>query len=413
MPLSSYESSALPLSYSGLYQLDQRLVPIFRLCDISFVTRSCHRMLQHMEIQPLAEAKSAVRKVVFHRVAENLYRLESSGGYYALLKRGDKQFRRSLKTKDRKLADRRLAEYRSQVGNLKISDDARLSFDDMAKRWMDTTQHTLKASSITRRWTCIKNLSPFFRGVNVRNIQPQHCERWLTERGSKIAAQTLAHELNAMRGIFDYAVRLGLMLGNPAKGIKRRKITQSRMSVPSLHHFRTLIAAIRLSDGRLDSQEKAKDGADFVELLAYSGCRLSEATALKWADVDFGRGILTVSGGASGTKNDETRSIPMTAALVALLQRLQTERQPSALERISRYGSAKRCLDTACRRLQIDRFTHHDFRHFFATTCIESGVDIPTVSRWLGHKDGGALAMRVYGHLRQEHSLSAIRKVAF
>ena len=46
------------------------------------------------------------------------------------------------------------------------------------------------------------------------------------------------------------------------------------------------------------------------------------------------------------------------------------------------------------------RFRHprHDLRHFFATTCIESGVDIPTVSRWLGHKDGGALAMRLYGH---------------
>ena len=58
-------------------------------------------------------------------------------------------------------------------------------------------------------------------------------------------------------------------------------------------------------------------------------------------------------------------------------------------------------------------FRHHDFRHFFATTCIESGVDIPTVSRWLGHKDGGALAMRVYGHLRQEHSFSAAKKVTF
>ena len=40
---------------------------------------------------------------------------------------------------------------------------------------------------------------------------------------------------------------------------------------------------------------------------------------------------------------------------------------------------------------------------FIATVCIESGVDIPTVSRWLGHKDGGALAMRTYGHLRREH----------
>jgi hypothetical protein len=63
--------------------------------------------------------------------------------------------------------------------------------------------------------------------------------------------------------------------------------------------------------------------------------------------------------------------------------------------------------------LEFPKFTHHDFRHFFATTCIESGVDIPTVSRWLGHKDGGALAMKRYGHLRQEHSFAMIKRVNF
>ena len=62
---------------------------------------------------------------------------------------------------------------------------------------------------------------------------------------------------------------------------------------------------------------------------------------------------------------------------------------------ISRIQDAKKCLQTTCRKLELPQFTHRDFRHFFATTCIESGVDIPTISRWLGHKDGGALAMRV------------------
>jgi hypothetical protein len=194
-------------------------------------------MLLSMETEALGETKAA-RKVVFHRVAENLYRLEMTGGYYALLKRGDKQFRRSLKTKDRKLADRRLAELRAQVDNLTITEDARLSFDDMAKRWMDTTKHALKASTITRRETCIANLSTFFKGLSVRNTQPQHCERWLTVRGSKVAPQTLAHELNAMRAIFDYAVRLGLMLSNPAKDIKRMKIVQARIEVPTRDQLR-------------------------------------------------------------------------------------------------------------------------------------------------------------------------------
>jgi integrase len=67
----------------------------------------------------------------------------------------------------------------------------------------------------------------------------------------------------------------------------------------------------------------------------------------------------------------------------------------------------------ACKATGITRFTHHDLRHLFATRCIESAVDIPTVSRWLGHKDGGALAMKVYGHLQDSHSVNMAQKVTF
>ena len=365
-----------------------------------------------MQNSPGQEAKSA-RKVVFHRVAENLYRLENTGGYYALLKRGDKQFRRSLKTKDRKLADRRLTEMRAQVVNLKITDDARLSFEAIAERWITTTAHALKEATVTRRRTCISNVAPYFASVSIRNIQPQHCERWVVERGGKLAPQTMAHELNAMRNVFDYAVQLGLMLSNPAKDIKRRKVVQQPMVIPTREQFKNLVEAIRESDGRKGSQRQAKQGADLVELLAYSGCRVHEAISIRWADVDFTKGTVTVTGGERGTKNHEQRTIPMTDALRALLLGLKEEQKPEPEDFISQIDSAKKCLQTGCRRLEYPQFTHHDFRHFFATTCIESGVDIPTVSRWLGHKDGGALAMKVYGHLRQEHSFTAIKKVSF
>lgn len=332
----------------------------------------------------------AARKLVFHLVAENLYRLEQSGRYYALLKRGDKQFRRSLKTRDRKLAERRLADLRAKVGNLKINEEGRLSFEEVAARWMAATAHTIKPSTARRRQTCIKNLTPFFAGVLIRNIQTQHCERWLTERASKIAPQTMANELNALRPIFAYAVKAGLLLSNPASDIRRKKGVQKPMVIPTREQFRKLVQAIRVSDGRPDSQAKAKPGADLVELLAYSGCRIAEAAALTWADVDFDANTLRIRGGIDGTKNYEVRTIPMTEALRALLARLHADRQPSASDRVSLTDRAHTCLRTACRRLGYPLFSHHDFRHFFATTCIESGVDIPTVSRWLGHKDGGA-----------------------
>ncbi len=160
-------------------------------------------------------------------------------------------------------------------------------------------------------------------------------------------------------------------------------------------------------------KSKAKDGADLVELLAYSGLRIDEARNLKWADVSFSRGLVSVTGGERRTKNYEVRSVPMTLALSGLLSRLHRERQPQPADYIVPIESARRCIETACARLGFPKFTHHDFRHFFATTCIESGVDIPTVSKWLGHKDGGALAMKVYGHLRQEHGFAQIKRVSF
>src|SRR5437016_6188618 len=164
---------------------------------------------------------------VFHKVGENLYRLESSAGYYALLKRAGKQFRRSLKTTDRKLAERRLAELKAKIGCLSISDDANLSFEEVAKnRWLASIKHTISPSTILQREIRIKNLAPFFKGSSIRNITPKQCDAWVTSRGAKIAPQTFAHELEVMRAVFKYAVRHGLILSNPAEDIKRPKIVQ-------------------------------------------------------------------------------------------------------------------------------------------------------------------------------------------
>ena len=80
---------------------------------------------------------------------------------------------------------------------------------------------------------------------------------------------------------------------------------------------------------------------------------------------------------------------------------------------ISKSRSATKPSSEPAGNCEIPKMRIHDLRHLFATRCIESGVDIPTVSKWLGHKDGGALAMRTYGHLRNEHSQKMAKKVKF
>ena len=97
-----------------------------------------------------------------------------------------------------------------------------------------------------------------------------------------------------------------------------------------------------------------------------------------------------------------------------LLERLRANRpETKPGSPVMRVRECQGSITRACREIEIARFTHHDLRHLFATRCIESGVDIPTVSRWLGHKDGGALAMKVYGHLRDQHSVTMAQKVSF
>ena len=61
-------------------------------------------------------------------IGDNLYRSSKSGKYYAIFKRNGKQIRRSLKTTDKQLAQRKLAELRSKIGQLDTGDAAKIAF---------------------------------------------------------------------------------------------------------------------------------------------------------------------------------------------------------------------------------------------------------------------------------------------
>ncbi|MGH7976512.1 MAG: tyrosine-type recombinase/integrase [Limisphaerales bacterium] len=353
----------------------------------------------------------AAKQPVFHKVAENLYRLESSSGYYALVKKGGKQFRRSLKTKDRKLAERRLKELKAQIGVLTVAkDNAKLTFKEVADAWNDATKHSIEESTETRRNTCINNLDGYFQQMSIRNITIRDCEQWAAKRGAEAAAQTFAHELGVMKAVFKYAAKHGFILSSPAAEIKRKKISNRKIQTPSRDQFQQIVSEMRVSDGRSDSQTKAKNGADLIEFLAYSGARIGEAHAGTWKDVRFDTGEIWLHGKKTEASD---RLIPMPKALRLFLERLKKETNAKLSAPIIKIKSARRSLQRACKKLAVKQFSHHDFRHYFATTCIEEGVDIPTVSRWLGHADGGALAMQRYGHLRREHSLAMMQRVSF
>ena len=42
-----------------------------------------------------------------------------------------------------------------------------------------------------------------------------------------------------------------------------------------------------------------------------------------------------------------------------------------------------------------------------------AGLDFMTIAAWIGHKDGGILVGKIYGHLLDDHRKKAARNVNF
>jgi integrase len=217
--------------------------------------------------------------------------------------------------------------------------------------------------------------------------------------------------LDVLRRLLEIAIEKGQVAENPlnARGVKL-SAKSKKVNLPDPTALNSLFAEIERR-GKLGGRGGGRT-ADFCRFLAVTGCRLSEATATRWQDVNFITGTLTIN----GTKTDAAaRTIPMVPAARTLLEKLNAERvsPENVTAPLFSIRSAKKALKAACDALKLPRLTHHDLRDAFATTCIEGGVDIPTVAAWLGHVDGGALLMKVYAHHRMPHSLAQAAKVSF
>ena len=339
------------------------------------------------------------------KVAECLYRNEH-GTYFALLKVRGKQIKRSLKTKDFALARRWLADFRKKAHGLS-GENGGMTFDQLSERWLGLKKSDLRPASWKRLKGILHTVNPFFGGLPVRSIGQTQVEAWKIKRGAAVSPRSFNYEREVILNLFEYArTGLRIILENPAEQVKKRKVGKAEIVIPTKDQFRILIETLR-------AEPRAAEAANFVEFLGYSGLRLGEATRILWRDVKFDSDSLLVTGGEQGTKNHEVRTIPLSSPLRRLLERLAGESKQQSGDRLFLLASAKKALGTACKKAKLPSFAHHAMRHFFCSNAIEAGCDFKVIAGWLGHKDGGVLVARTYGHLRDEHSVAMAKKLTF
>lgn len=241
----------------------------------------------------------------------------------------------------------------------------------------------------------------------LRRLTPAALRAWWARIGSELSPQRANHMLMWVRQAVALARKCGAISRDITEGLKRVKIPRKRLALLSGEQFRALIAEVRKKRNRHDPHESA----DWIEFATYSGLRPAELAALRWEDINDASGFLSVHGGEQGTKNRTSRPVPILPILAGLLTDMRSRRETRGI--IFKIKSPGVALRNACKRLGFPHQRLYDLRHTFATMCAKSGVDVPTFSRWLGHRDGGALAMRVYVHPDEEHSRESAKKVRF
>jgi integrase len=350
---------------------------------------------------------------------QNLIRYQPSGTYFARFKAGGKLIRKSLHTTVFSVAKLRLPDLIRE--HRKISESSRrfssgkMCVGDVVKVYRMQLQRRSDIKPRTRFYLgeVLEALLKSWPGIasqDVRKISERDCHNWASAFYDHYSPTRFNAALSILRNIFDIAIDAGARFANPAARLKRARVRTKKLNLPSREQFAKFVNVIATGGSR-----DSKNCADLVQFLAFSGLRIGEAKHVKWRDIDWSKKRMHVRGDPhTGTKNSESRFVPMIPDLHRLLEKLQSPRSGEKSDApVMLVCECQKSMDRAARVEGMERLTHHDLRHLFASTCIEAGVDIPTVSRWLGHRDGGALAMKVYGHLRDEHSAEQAQRVRF
>ena len=263
-----------------------------------------------------------------------------------------------------------------------------------------------------------KKIYPALGDLKLPEITPAQITALLLDiQAEGKAHSTVIKVYTILHSFFKMAYLGDIIDRNPMDKVERPKPRKSEATAEE-HQSYTPAEVQRLFQALEDEPLKWRA---LVHLLIDTGIRRGECCALRWQDVDFSTGSITVSGNLCYTvakgvyldtpKNGRSRTVYAGAATLALLRQLRGQQDRNA---ISAYiftqetspepmhpQSPTRYLKKLSERYGIPDLHPHKLRHTFASIAITNGADVASVSEVLGHSDK-AVTLRMYTHASEE-----------
>ena len=260
-------------------------------------------------------------------------------------------------------------------------------------------------------------------GLNLNDLSPLVLQSFITEllqSGNKKTGKGLsANSINAVISVIQSSLKTAHLLGL-TKDYTADKLKRPKLKEKPVECF-TLAEQKRIEQAVMNGK---KDKLYGIILCLYSGLRIGELIALQWSDIDFAKGILTVSkschDGKGGLIIDtpktitSRRVIPLPKQLLPILKGIKKKSDSpfvvSANGKPVSVRSYQRSFELLLKKLKIPHKGFHSLRHTFATRALECGMDVKTLSEILGHKNP-TVTLNRYAHSLMEYKQDMMNRL--
>lgn len=253
---------------------------------------------------------------------------------------------------------------------------------------ISASRHTIDAYTADLRQFLEFLTPPELEPPEPRAIDVLILREWLAGLyRDQLAAVTIRRKLAAVRGLFKFLLREGLVTVNAGRLVRTPKAPQKLPDVMTAEQTNALLDGV--ASQKIERPFPVRDRALF-ELLYGCGLRISELSGLNLEDIDRGEGWLRVRG-----KGRKERQVPLPGKAAEALGRYLAERPVVREERAVFLNHRRRRLTDRGMRgivklyatfLAGDSSIHpHSFRHAYATHLLADGADLRAIQELLGH----------------------------
>lgn len=261
-----------------------------------------------------------------------------------------------------------LAEAARHYGEL-LADRARSwTVDEAAEVWLASREQ--KGRSEGYLWDAERRLKRFrdiHGSTSLADITTAELDAWVNGMG--LGPQSVRNYLTVLSSMFSYAMKQGRSPRNPVVNVERPDVVRDEPGILAPGELRRLL------------QHLPDDTVPYVVLSAFAGLRPMEVRRLKWQDLNFQTGLITVKSGTAKTKR--RRTVPMTENLKAWLRPLAQAAGP--VVELADLTVRQKRLKPARERAGLLHWPHDCLRHSAATYWLQTEGDAARVALWLGH----------------------------